>query len=128
MLGAEVLRVDQVLAVVGGCSCRHVFLDPLQLAVGVEVVLMPAQRVLQLVTSLRHRVFECVEPATRDLWWTLTDSTQMFTLNHTLTQIHMCLSKQQNQPFIEVFYSFQDGVRIKMAGSGHLVALLNNAL
>ena len=62
MFLVQVLGVDEVLAVVGGRGGRHVVLDPLQLAVGVKVKLVPAVRVLQLTAPLGHGRLEGVEP------------------------------------------------------------------
>ena len=43
LLGVEVLRVVESFAVVSGRGCRPMFLDPLQLTVGVKLQLMPTQ-------------------------------------------------------------------------------------
>ena len=43
LFGVEVLRVVESFAVVGGRGCRPMFLDSLQLTVGVKLQLMPTQ-------------------------------------------------------------------------------------
>jgi len=62
LFSVEILGVIQVLAVVGRRGGRAMVFDPLQLAVGVKAELMPAQRVLQLLTTLLHRRLQRVEP------------------------------------------------------------------
>lgn len=62
VVGGEVLRVDEVLSVVGRRHRRFLVLHPLQLAVGVEQELVKLQRVLQHLTPLCHRLLQSVEP------------------------------------------------------------------
>ena len=54
VFGAEILSVDQRSAVVGGRGGGQMFLDPLLFSVHVEVVLMPAARILQLLPLFGH--------------------------------------------------------------------------
>ncbi len=68
MLGYEVLCVPQVAAILSRCRSRHVFLDPVQLTVRIEVKLVPSERILQLSTSFGHGFFQGIKPIKKKIF------------------------------------------------------------